>query len=114
MSKSDIADPILAESADLLQQQIIYNGDILDIALDSLRAYRENSQSLAYLNTSVHLSYVLMHLLERWTKDKGDGIYVRKKTARRRTKAKGVYHRLDYSGPTTSLRCYRGGRYSRC
>lgn len=99
MSKSDIADPTLAESADLLQQQIIYNGDILDLALDSLRTYRESSQSLAYLNASVHLSYVLMRLLERWTKGKGDGVYVRKKTARRRTKAKGVYHRLDCDGP---------------
>ncbi|KXN83811.1 Topoisomerase 1-associated factor 1 [Leucoagaricus sp. SymC.cos] len=90
MSRSDIADPTLAESADLLQQQIIYNGEVLDIAIDSLRAYREGSQSLTYLNASVHLSYALMRLLERWSKDKGDGVYVRKKTARRRKKAKGV------------------------
>ncbi|KAJ3565991.1 hypothetical protein NP233_g7283 [Leucocoprinus birnbaumii] len=90
MSRSEIADPALAESADLLQQQIIYNGDILDIALDSLRAYREGSQSLTYLNASVHLSYALMRILERWTKDKGDGVYVRKKSVRRRKKAKGV------------------------
>ncbi|KAF9452119.1 hypothetical protein P691DRAFT_772581 [Macrolepiota fuliginosa MF-IS2] len=90
MSKEDIADPTLAESADLLQQQIIYNGDILDIALDSLRAYKQGSQSLAYLNASVYLAYALMRILERWTKDKGDGVYVRKKTVRRRRKAKGV------------------------
>jgi replication fork protection complex subunit Tof1/Swi1 len=90
MSRSDIADPLLAESADLLQQQIIYNGDILDIALDSLRTYKEGSQSLTYLNASVHLSYALMRLLERWTKGKGDGVYVLKKTARRKRKAKGM------------------------
>jgi replication fork protection complex subunit Tof1/Swi1 len=90
MSRSDIADPTLAEAADLLQQQIIYNGDILDIALDSLRAYREGSQSLTYLNASVYLSYALMRLLERWTKDKTDGVYVLKKNARRRKKANGM------------------------
>lgn len=90
MSKSDISDPTLTESADILQQQIIYNGDILDIALDSLRAYRQGSQSLAYLSASVYLAYALMRILERWTKDKGDGVYVRKKTVRRKRKAKGI------------------------
>lgn len=95
MSRSDIADPTLAESADLLQRQIIYNGDILDIALDSLRAYRQGSQSLAYLNASVHLAYALMRILERWTKDKGDGVYVRKKAARRRRKAKGMDYAME-------------------
>lgn len=90
MSREDIADPTLAESADLLQQQIIYNGDILDIALDGLRAYRQGSQSLAYLDASVYLAYVLMRILERWTKDKGDGVYVRKKTVKRRRKARGM------------------------
>ncbi|XP_006455122.1 hypothetical protein AGABI2DRAFT_75426 [Agaricus bisporus var. bisporus H97] len=90
MSRSTITDSTLAEAADLLQQQIIYNGDILDIAMDSLRAYRPGSQSLAYLDTSIHLAYVLMRILERWSKGKGDGVYVRRKTVKRQRKAKGV------------------------
>lgn len=90
MSKGDVDDPTLTEAADILQQQIIYNGEVLDIALDSLRAYREGSQSLAYLDASVHLAYTLMRLLERWSKVKGDEVYVRKKTIKKRRKTKGI------------------------
>jgi hypothetical protein len=91
MSRTTIADPTLAESADLLQQQIVYNGDILDLAVDSLRGYRQGSQSLAYLNASIHLAYTLMRVLERWLKGKGDGVYVRRKTVRRQKKSRGIF-----------------------
>ena len=34
MSSSDSADPTLREASDILQQQLVYNGEILDIALE--------------------------------------------------------------------------------
>jgi replication fork protection complex subunit Tof1/Swi1 len=61
----------LAEMADVLQQQLVYNGEVLEIALESLRAYREGTQALAYLDAAVHLSWALLRMLEKWTKGAG-------------------------------------------
>lgn len=88
MSSSDIADPELSEAADVLQQQLIYNGEVLDIAFESLRSYKEGTQSLAYLDSSVYMAYALLRMLERWGKSKGGDMYVRKKKSKRR-KPKG-------------------------
>jgi replication fork protection complex subunit Tof1/Swi1 len=84
MSSSEIADPALNEAADVLQQQLIYNGEVLDIAFESLRSYKEGTQSLAYLDSSVYLAYALLRMLERWGKTKGGDMYVRKRKAKRR------------------------------
>ncbi|KAH9931521.1 timeless protein-domain-containing protein [Fomitopsis serialis] len=86
MSTSPVASE--ADVADVLQQQLIYNGEVLDLAFDSLRAYRENTQSLAYLDSSVHLAYALFRMLERWGKKRsGKGeMYVRRKEKARRRK----------------------------
>ena len=89
MSSSALADPTLADAAEVMQQQLIYNGEVLDIAHESLKTYKEGTQSLVYLDASVHLAYVLLRMLERWGKERGDGTYVRKKAARKRAK-KGV------------------------
>ncbi|KAF5339101.1 hypothetical protein D9611_011155 [Ephemerocybe angulata] len=86
---STTSDPSLAEAAEVLQQQLVYNGEVLDIALESLRTYKEGTQSLVYLDASVHLAYVLLRGLERWARERGDGTYVRRRMARRRKK-KGV------------------------
>ncbi|KAI0301445.1 timeless protein-domain-containing protein [Russula brevipes] len=79
----------LHEAADLLRQQLVYNGQVLDAALDGLRVYKDGTQSLAFLRSSVHLAYALMRMLEKWAKATGDGSYVRKrskpKKARRAT-----------------------------
>jgi replication fork protection complex subunit Tof1/Swi1 len=83
MSSSDISDPLLNEAAEILQQQLIYNGEVLDITYDSLRMYKQGTQSLAYLDSSVHLAYVLLRMLERWSKGRGD-MYVRKKKTKKR------------------------------
>ncbi|TFK32404.1 timeless protein-domain-containing protein [Crucibulum laeve] len=90
MSSSEIADETLAEAAELLQQQLIYNGEVLDIAFDSLRVYKEGTQSLAYLDSSVYLAYALLRMLERWGKVKGGEMYVRKKTIKRKKKAQNI------------------------
>ncbi|TFK28235.1 timeless-domain-containing protein [Coprinopsis marcescibilis] len=68
----------LHEASAVLYQQLIYNGEILDIALDSLKSYKEGKQSLAYLDAAVGLGYVLLRGLERSGRRGGEG-YVRKK-----------------------------------
>lgn len=78
MCSADISDPTLSEAAEVLQQQLIYSGEVLDVAFESLRAYKEGTQSLAYLNSSVHMGYALMRMLEKWSKGSGE-VYVRKK-----------------------------------
>lgn len=79
------SDTEIAESAQILQQQIVYNGEILDITLESVRTYKEGTQSLRYLDSSVHLAYALLRMLEKWSKRNGE-VYVRKKAKK---KAKG-------------------------
>ena len=88
MSSSDLADPTLREASGILQQQLVYNGEILDIALDSLKHYRPGTQSLAYLDSSIHMAYALLRMLESWSKT-GNDTYVRQKMARKRRKSKG-------------------------
>jgi replication fork protection complex subunit Tof1/Swi1 len=74
----------LHEAAALLQQQLVYNGQVLDAALDGLRVYKDGLQSLTFLRSSVHLAYALMRMLEKWAKTTGDGSYVRKRAKPKR------------------------------
>jgi replication fork protection complex subunit Tof1/Swi1 len=74
----------LHEAAALLQQQLVYNGQVLDAALDGLRVYKDGTQTLSFLRSSVHLAYALMRMLEKWAKTKGDGSYVRKRAKPKR------------------------------
>jgi replication fork protection complex subunit Tof1/Swi1 len=98
MSSADIADPQLKEAADVLQQQIIYNGE-------SLRSYKPGTQSLAYLDSSVYLSYALMRMLERWGKSRGEAMYVRKQKKLKKKRGGKGYFRIIFS---SSLRAHRG------
>lgn len=78
----------MAEAAQTLQHQVIYNGEILDISIDSMRAYKDGTQSLAYLDSSIHLAYALLKMLEKWGKKGGSGeMYVRKKKKKARRKS---------------------------
>jgi replication fork protection complex subunit Tof1/Swi1 len=54
--------------------------------------YKDGTQSLTFLRSSVHLAYALMRMLEKWAKTAGDGTYVRKraKPRRRRGANKGT------------------------
>ncbi|KAI0827274.1 timeless protein-domain-containing protein [Trametes gibbosa] len=80
----------VAEAARLMQQQIVYNGEVLDFAFDSIRAYKPRAQSLAYLDASVHFAYVLLRVLERWEKRRGKGeMYVRKKARAKKRGPRG-------------------------
>lgn len=80
--------PSEVDVADVLQQQLIYNGEVLDIAFDSVRAYKEGTQSLAYLDSSIYLAYALFRMLEQWGKKRGGRgeMYVRRKEKARRRK----------------------------
>jgi replication fork protection complex subunit Tof1/Swi1 len=81
----------LHEAAALLQQQLVYNGQVLDAALDGLRVYKDGTQSLNFLRSSVHLAYALMRMLEKWAKTTGDGSYVRKRgKPKKKRRAKGA------------------------
>ena len=81
----------VADAARLLQQQIVYNGEVLDISFESVRTYKEGTQSLAYLDASIHLAYALLRMLEKWSKRQGaSDMYVRKKA---KPKKKGALRR---------------------
>ncbi|CAE6535100.1 unnamed protein product [Rhizoctonia solani] len=81
-------DEATQEAAETLQHQLYYNGEALDVALESLRNYKD--QSVAYLDSAVHLAYVLLRMLEKWAHSQGE-MYVRKKKKKSRAKkAKGV------------------------
>ncbi|KAI0703047.1 timeless protein-domain-containing protein [Cytidiella melzeri] len=79
------SDETIAQAAETLQIQIIYNGEVLDTSLESVRVYKEGTQSLTYLDSSVHLAYALLRLLEKSSKNGGTGL-VRKKRAPKRKK----------------------------
>lgn len=87
MSTEDLSDSVLTDAAEVLQNQLIYNGEVLEIALESLKAYKDGTQSLVYLDSSVHLAYALLRMLEKWTKAGGGReMYVRKKARRKKPK----------------------------
>ena len=82
----------LHDAAVLLQQQLVYNGQVLDAALDALRVYKDGTQSLAFLRVGVHLAYAVMRMLEKWARTTGEGSYVRKraKPKRKRPRTNGT------------------------
>lgn len=82
MMSAPATDGGAAHVAEVLQTQIVYNGEVLDIAFDSLKVYKEGTQSLAYLDASVHLAYALLRLLERHARREGEGALVRQKKKR--------------------------------
>lgn len=94
---AEAEDEDVADAARLLQQQIVYNGEVLDIAFESMRTYKEGTQSLAYLDAAVNLAYSLLKMLEGWSKRKGTGeVYVRKKAKAK--KRKGRFHLCTREG----------------
>ena len=87
MSTEDLTDVALTDAAEALQDQLIYNGEVLEISLESLKAYKDGTQSLVYLDSSVHLAYALLRMLEKWTKvGGGREMYVRKKARKKKNK----------------------------
>lgn len=73
-------DPDDQEVADILQHQLYYNGEILETALAVVAGYKD--QSIGYLDAVVHFAYVLLRMLERYSKNKGFLVVKKKKKAR--------------------------------
>ncbi|KAG6810302.1 hypothetical protein H0H92_012503 [Tricholoma furcatifolium] len=87
----------LAEAADTLKQQIIYNGEVLEISLDSLRAYKPGTQTLVFLDASVYLAWVVLRVLEKWSRGMGEkDVYVQRR--KKAKKGKGGKKSLGEEG----------------
>lgn len=111
MSAEDLTDSALTDAAEILQNQLIYNGEVLEIALESLKVYKDGTQSLVYLDSSVHLAYALLRMLEKWTKvGGGREMYVLKKARRKKAKGLNAPHLFFAFLLTRSFRPYRRGR----
>jgi replication fork protection complex subunit Tof1/Swi1 len=74
----------LAEAANTLRQQLIYNGEVLDLAFESLHGYREGTQSLSYLDASVNLAWAVIRGVEKSGKSE---MYVRQRKTKKKKKA---------------------------
>ncbi|KAK2463337.1 hypothetical protein APHAL10511_004648 [Amanita phalloides] len=83
-------DADLPEQATILQQQLVYNGEIIDLALESLRTYRPGTQNLKYLDASVGFAWALIRMVERMNKRNASGVaaLVRQKKVKKRKKGK--------------------------
>lgn len=73
------------EVADVLQNQIYYNGDLLDTALQFFTILRPDNknQPLTLQDSTVHFAYVLLRMLEKYSKSKSY-MYVRKRKGARK------------------------------
>jgi len=85
---------VYAETADILQHKLFYNGEILDLSFEGLRSYKQGSQTIAYLDTAINFAYVLLRILEKWAKMKGTMVVRRKKKAGKKKKGQHlILHR---------------------
>lgn len=71
------------EVAEVLQDKLYYEGDTLDMVLKVASTYK--NQPVRYLDTIVHLVFVLLKMLEKFSKNK-DYMFVKKKANRRAKK----------------------------
>ncbi|RSH83343.1 Topoisomerase 1-associated factor 1 [Apiotrichum porosum] len=69
------------EVSEILQNQLYYNGDILDASLQVVAGY--TTQSLGYLESIVHFAYVLLRMLDKYSKNK-TFMFMRKRKASRK------------------------------
>lgn len=81
MSLSQVEDDV--EAAEILQNSLYYNYDILDTSLTVVAQYKD--QSIAYLGSIIHFAYVLLRMLEKYSKTKSF-MFVRKRKAQRKKK----------------------------
>ena len=81
MSLSSNEDDV--EAAEVLQNSLYYNYDILDTSLTVVAQYKD--QSVAYLGSIIHFAYVLLRMLEKYSRTK-NFMFVRKRKAQRRKK----------------------------
>ena len=75
------------ETADVLQNKLYYQSEILDSVLEVVSKFKD--QSKKYLESVIHLVYILMRLLEKYSKNKNGFMIVRKKARAGGRKKKG-------------------------
>ncbi|WVR08981.1 hypothetical protein IAU60_006041 [Kwoniella sp. DSM 27419] len=90
---SDEEDVEVAES---LQDKIYYNGDILDSSLSVISQYKD--QSVAYLDSVVHFAYVLLRMLEKYSKNKSY-MFIRKRKAAKKKRIEADPQAADSNMP---------------
>lgn len=76
--------------AERLQDNLYYQADVLDSALTVIASYKD--QSIAYLDAIIHFAYVLLRMLEKYSKN-NTFMFVRKRRAaqdKRRARGSGV------------------------
>ncbi len=68
------------DTAEILQNKLYYDADTLELCANLLRRYTD--QSNKFLDAIVHLAYVMLRMLEKYSKSKAY-MFVRKKKANR-------------------------------
>ena len=68
------------EVAGVLQNQIYYNGDVLDTSINVFTLWKPETkgQPVTFLDCTIHFAYVLLRMLEKYSKTK-TYMFVRKK-----------------------------------
>lgn len=73
------------DTAEILQNKLYYDADTLELCASLLRRY--DHQSNKFLDAIVHLAYVMLRMLEKYSKSKAY-MFVRRKKANRGGAAK--------------------------
>ncbi|OCF42971.1 topoisomerase 1-associated factor 1 [Kwoniella heveanensis CBS 569] len=81
--------------AEIVQNNLYYNGDILDSSLSVISQYKD--QSVAYLDSVIHFAYVLLRMLEKFSKNKAF-MFIRKKKAARKKRQQNLQNPAESSG----------------
>ncbi|WVQ93115.1 hypothetical protein IAU59_000179 [Kwoniella sp. CBS 9459] len=83
------------EVAEIVQNNLYYNGDILDSSLSVISQYKD--QSVAYLDSVIHFAYVLLRMLEKFSKNKAF-MFIRKKKAARKKRQQNLQNPAESGG----------------
>jgi replication fork protection complex subunit Tof1/Swi1 len=80
--------------SEILQNKLYYEAETLEMVLKVVSFYKD--QSIQYLDAVIHLMYVMLRMLEKYSKNQ-DYIFVKKKAAKRSKKGRGD----DVAGKTS-------------
>ena len=73
------------EVSEILQNKLYYEPETLEMVLVVITTYKD--QPIKYLDAIVHLSYVMLRMLEKYSKNT-EYMFVRKKASKRAKKTK--------------------------
>jgi replication fork protection complex subunit Tof1/Swi1 len=86
---SQSSDEETKDAAEVLLNKIYYQGDVLETALAVFTLWRPEmrGQPITFLDCTIHFAYVLLRMLEKYSKSKSF-MFVRKRTAQKKQKKK--------------------------